>query len=73
MTSIFLRAQGEIFYNRLQGASAWLGFECVACVVFSAKAVTQEKVTNEDAEYEVLVLENTLRPEVSQLFFQSVS
>ena len=42
-------------------------------MVFSAKAVTQEKATKEDAKYEVLVLENTLRPEVSQLFFQSVS
>ena len=42
-------------------------------MVFSAKAVTQEKATKEDAKCEVLVLENTLRPEVRQLFFQSVS
>ena len=42
-------------------------------MVFSAKAVTQEKATKEEIEYEVLVLEKTLRAEVRQLFFQSVS
>ena len=66
--------QGEMFYNRLLGCSACLSYVTVQSLLtacFSAKAVTQQKATEEEAQYENLVFENTVRPELRQMFFSA--
>ena len=55
------------------GCSECLSYVTVQSLLtacFSAKAVTQQKATEEEAQYENLVFENTVRPELRQMFFQ---
>ena len=42
-------------------------------MMFSAEAISKEKITEKEEQYEILVLKNTLRPELRQLYFQADS
>ena len=54
------------------GCSACLTYvkvQSLLAACFSAKAVTQQKATEVEAQCEKLVFENTVRPELRQMFF----
>ena len=56
------------------GCSECLSYVTVQSLLtacFSAKAVTQQKATEEEAQFENLVFENTVRPELRQMFFSA--